>query len=117
MENLIDTNMNQVRESLGNANSSDVLPLPYKEIAKKFEEVKAKGESIIIEEGGFPYTDSTVMYIEHVTDRWAGGYSLIRHEGEEVKVPKTIHFSDIYVKDKSHKVRIIFEGANPYEES
>ncbi|MGI4563124.1 hypothetical protein ACR2XK_26220, partial [Klebsiella pneumoniae] len=106
MDNLIDKNMNQVKESLGNANSSDVLPLPYKDIAKKFEEVKEKGESIIIEEGGFPYTDSTVMYIEHVTDRWAGGYSLIRHEGEEVKVPKTIHFSDIYVKDKSHKVRI-----------
>ncbi|WBF81306.1 hypothetical protein FMLHJGGC_00255 [Staphylococcus phage BSwM-KMM1] len=42
MDNLIDKNMNQVRESLGNANSSDVLPLPYKDIAKKFEEVKEK---------------------------------------------------------------------------
>lgn len=116
MDNLIDSNMSQVRATLGNANSLDVLPLPYIDIAKKFQQVKDDGESIIIEEGGFPYTDSTVMYIEHVTDRWVGGYSLIRHEGEQVKVPKTIHYSDLYVKDKSHKVRIIFEGANPYEE-
>ena len=116
MDNLIDTNMNKVKETLRDVNSSDVLPLPYKAIAKKFEKVKEKKESIIIEEGGFPYTDSTVMYVSHVSDRWVGGYSIIRHEGKEVKIPKTIHFSDIYVKDKSHKVRIIFEGANPYEE-
>ncbi|WRW34712.1 hypothetical protein CF5_0145 [Staphylococcus phage CF5] len=116
MENLIDTNMLKVKETLGNANSTDVLPLPYIEIAKKFKEVKDNKESIIIEEGGFPYTDSTVMYITHVASRWVGGYSLVRHEGKEIRVPRTLHYSDIYVKDKSHKVKIIFEGANPYED-
>ena len=47
MDNLIDKNMNQVKESLGNANSSDVLPLPYKDIAKKFEEVKEDRKSVV----------------------------------------------------------------------
>src|SRR5699024_427556 len=116
MENLRDAHMNQVREYLRSANCSDVLHLASIDKAKTDKEVKEEGTSLIMEEDGFPNTYSTVMYIEHGTDRWAGRYCLIRHEGEEVKLPKTIHFSDIYVKDKSHKVRIIFEGANPYEE-
>lgn len=112
--NLIDENMNKVRKSLENSNSLEVTPEPYKAIAERFKEVKENGESVIVEEGGFPHTDSIVMYIEHITDRWVMGYSYLRHEGELVRVPKTIHYSDIYINDKSHKIKIIFEGANPY---
>ena len=112
--NLIDENMSRVRKSLDTNNTLEVVPEPYLKIAKRFEDVMRNKESIIVEEGSFPYTDSTVMYISHVDDRWVGGYSLTRHNGEEVKIPKTIHYSDIYVTDKSNKVKIVFEGAHPY---
>lgn len=113
--NLIDENMIKVRKSLENSHTLEVVPEPYKAIARKFKEVKELGQSVIVEEGGFPHTDSTVMYIENIADRWVGGYSYLRHEGNLVKVPKTIHYSDIYINDKSHKIKIVFEGANPYE--
>lgn len=113
--NLIDENIARVKGSLENTHTLEVVPEPYKKIAERFEEVKRKGESVILEEGSFPHTDSTVVYIEHIADRWVGGYSITRHEGKEIKLPKTIHYSDIYIQDKSHKVKIIFEGANPYE--
>lgn len=114
--NLIDNNMKKVKASLQYQNTVGAPPLPYIGIAKKFQEVKDRNESVIVEEGGFPHTDSTVMYIEHVADRWVGGYSYVRNEGKTIKIPKTIHYSDIYVSDKNHKIKIIFEGANPYEE-
>ncbi|UVD42776.1 hypothetical protein [Staphylococcus phage vB_SauM-V1SA22] len=117
MNNLIDRNINSVKEALGRANTNDVLPSPYIEIAERFKKARDTKEAIIVEEAGFPYTDSTVMYIEHVESRWAGGYSLVRYNGSEVKVPKTIHYSDIYVSNDVHRIKIVFEGAHPYEES
>lgn len=114
MNNLIDDNINMVMESLKGNSFKDSVPNPYKDIAEKFREVKEKNEAVIIEERGFPHTDSTVMYIDNVTDRWVGGHSIVRHEGETIKIPKTIHYSDIYMQEKSRKVKIIFEGANPY---
>lgn len=114
--NLIDDNMKKVKDSLQYHNTVGAPPLPYISIANKFKQVKDNNESVIIEEGGFPHTDSTVMYIDYVSDRWVGGYSYVRNEGKNIKIPKTIHYSDIYVKDKNHKIKIIFKGANPYEE-
>lgn len=114
--NLIDQNIDRVKQSLSETNSKDATPREYISIAKKFQKVKDTNESVIVEEGTFPHTDSNVMYINYVSDRWVGGYSLLRYENSTVKVPRTIHYSDIFVRDKNHKIKIIFEGANPYEE-
>lgn len=114
MHNLIDKNMEKVKESLKDFYDPHFTPKPYKKIEDKFRRVMENNEQVIIEEGGFPHTDSTVMYVTHVTDRWVGGYYHIRHEGNKVKIPKTIHYSDLFMDDKSHKIRVIFEGANPY---
>ncbi|AAX92404.1 hypothetical protein TwortDSMZ_154 [Staphylococcus phage Twort] len=115
MNNLIDDNIKKVKRALVDTNSLDIVPEPYLAIASKFKKVREKGESVILEEAGFPHTNSTIMYIDYVSDRWVLGYSYTKSERETVKIPRTIHYSDIYVTDKSHKVNVIFEGENPYE--
>lgn len=112
--NMIDDNLERIKQSLKYESYLDCVPEPFKDIKTRFKYIKEQGLYIIYEESGFPYTDAMVIYITDVYDRWCRGYSITRFNGVNVKVPRTIHYSDIYVQDKYNKVKIIVEGANPY---
>lgn len=113
--NMIDKNIDSIKKSLQDHINTNEIPTVYKGIKEKFEHIKNENKYIIYEETSFPYTDVTVIYITDVYDRWCKGYSIARFENKDIHIPRTIHYSDIYVQDKYNKVKIIVEGAHPYD--
>lgn len=95
--------------------SEDKTPIPFRKYQNKLSIYKENGEPIIVEDSGFPYTESYKMYITYVGSHWVGGYSESFFNGERVKIPRTVHYSDLYITHPNYKKKIIFVEENPYE--
>lgn len=90
-------------------------PIPYIDIKRKMQTWFETGEPILVEDSSFPSSSSTKIYINYVGDRWVGGYSEVLYLGSIVKVPETIHYSDLYTTNPTIKKRIVPVKDNPYE--
>lgn len=90
-------------------------PIPYRQYKDKLKRYMDKKEPILVEDNSFPNTSSIKMYINHVSDRWVGGYSEVLYEGRMVRVPYTLHYSDLYISNPNYKKKIRFINENPYE--
>ncbi|XWX29967.1 hypothetical protein KQUDLBSD_CDS0135 [Staphylococcus phage PG-2021_40] len=91
------------------------VPIPFMKFKDKLTRYLNSGKPIIVEDSGFPSTSSNKVFINHVGDRWVGGYSEVYYNGEKIKVPHTIHYSDLYINHPNYKKKIIFIEENPYE--
>lgn len=91
-------------------------PIPFRKYQDKLSRYKEDGRPIIVEDSGFPYTESYSMVITFVGTHWVGGYSESFFNGEKVKIPRTIHYSDLYINHPNYKKKIMFVEENPYEE-
>lgn len=96
-------------------NSKEQVPIPFMKYKDKLLRYLKSGKPIIVEDSGFPSTSSDKIYINHVGDRWVGGYSEVYYNGEKIHVPHTIHYSDLYINHPNYKKKIIFIDENPYE--
>ncbi len=91
---------------------------PFLDIKKRFLYAKEHNIPIILENSGLNNSQSVVLDLSFVGDKWAMGYvtyySAIRTES----TPYTIHYSDLYCAGKQSKknkrVKVIFKGDNPY---
>lgn len=88
-------------------------------IRERFMKALEDGTEILIENSELSSAHSVVIKLAHVAGRWCLGYQTILYYGEEVKVPHTIHFTDVYGVNESERrrssrqVKIIFKGENP----
>ncbi|QQO41342.1 hypothetical protein 015DV004_127 [Bacillus phage 015DV004] len=89
------------------------VPTPYLEIKKKLQKTVEEGKKVLIDVKDSYSVQTVVVRFEYIHDRWAMGKSICYLDGEEVEVPYTIHYSDIYC-DKT-KIKVITEGENPFE--
>lgn len=91
------------------------------DIRKRFERAMEEGTDILIENAELSSAHAVVIKISHVAGRWCMGYQEILYFGEIVKVPYTIHFTDVYGineserRKNSRQVKIIFKGENPFD--
>jgi predicted metal-dependent RNase len=93
--------------------SSDThAPKPYTDIQRKLQMTVDEGKRVLIDIKDSYSVQTVVVKFEYVHDRWAMGKSICYLDGEEVEVPYTIHFSDIYCKRL--KIKVIAEGENPF---
>lgn len=94
--------------------SSDTkVPKPYAEIKKYLQSTIDEGKRVLIDIKDSYSVQTVVVRFEYVGDRWAMGKSICYLEGQEVEVPYTIHYSDIFCKRS--KIKIIVEGDNPFK--
>lgn len=93
-------------------NGSDV-PKPYQDIKNRLQKTIDEGKRVLIDIKDSYSVQTVVVRFEYVNDRWAMGKSICYLEGEEVEVPYTIHYSDIYCKKS--KIKVITEGENPFD--
>lgn len=94
-------------------NSSDTkVPKPYAEIKKYLQRTIDEGKRVLIDIKDSYSVQTVVVRFEYVGDRWAMGKSICYLEGQEVEVPYTIHYSDIFCKRS--KIKIIVEGDTPF---
>lgn len=91
-------------------------PVPFRKYQDRLQVCKTTKEPIIVEDSGFPYTESYKMHITYVGSHWVGGYSETFHEGQTIKIPRTIHYADLYINHPNYKKKIIFVEENPYEQ-
>jgi predicted metal-dependent RNase len=87
-------------------------PKPYSDIQRKLQKTVDEGKRVLIDIKDSYSVQTVVVRFEYVHDRWAMGKSICYLDGEEVEVPYTIHFSDIYCKRL--KIKVIAEGENPF---
>lgn len=93
--------------------SSDInTPKPYDEIKKALEKTIEQGKRVMIDIKDSYSVQTVVVRFEYVSDRWAMGKSICYLEGQEVEVPYTIHYSDIFCKRL--KIKTVIEGENPF---
>jgi predicted metal-dependent RNase len=96
-------------------NSNDIaVPKPYSEIKRVLQKTVDEGRRVLIDIKDSYSVQTVVVRFEYVHDRWAMGKSICYLEGQEVEVPYTIHFSDIFCKRL--KIKTIVEGDNPFGE-
>ena len=88
------------------------VPKAYQEISQKLQKTIDEGKQVLIDIKDSYSVQTVVVRFEYVHDRWAMGKSICYSGGEEVEVPYTIHYSDIYCKKM--KVKVITEGENPF---
>lgn len=92
--------------------SEGVNPKPYKDIQTMLQKTVEEGKRVLIDIKDSYSVQTVVVKFEHVNERWAMGNSTCYVDGEEVKVPYTIHYSDILCKRM--KIKVIVEGENPF---
>ena len=108
--NLIASTLEYYRQRT--SNSDKQIPEPYKKIKRKLEKTKESGQKVLIDIKDSYSVQTVIVRFEYIHDRWAMRYSTCYLEGEEVQVPYTIHYSDIYCKRMN--IKVIIEGENPF---
>lgn len=120
------TPVNTVLEALetfqqGAALTEFRTPPSLQSVRKRFLDAKKEGKRVLIENSDLSSANSVVVDIDYVGNRWCLGYQKVLYFGEEVLIPHTIHFCDVYgaygneVQRSKRQVKIIFEGENPFE--
>lgn len=94
-------------------NSGSGVPEAYQRIKRNLEKTKEQGKKVLIDIKDSYSVQTVIVQFHHISDRWAMGYSICYHDGHEVKVPYTIHYSDIYCKRLN--IKVIVEGESPFE--
>lgn len=94
-------------------------PEEFLEVKQKFQEAKDNGTEILIENSELSAANSVVIQLEYVGNRWCMGYQHILYYGQDVKVPHTIHYSDVYgsqdgVTSRRRPVKVLLKGVNPF---
>lgn len=108
----------QTLRDIGGHDAPTKLPREYKKIKEHFLKAKEEGKLIIVENRDFRFAYSVKMKLAYVGDRWCMGHVRYVHADEEVLVPYTIHYSDMFASDSPASVAknmtIIFKGENPF---
>lgn len=120
------TPVNTVLEALemfqqGTTTTEVRTPISLQSVRKRFLDAKEAGKRVLIENSDLSSANSVVVDIDYVGSRWCLGYQKVLYFGEEVRIPHTIHFCDVYgaygneAQRSKRQVKIIFEGENPFE--
>jgi hypothetical protein len=88
------------------------VPDPYAKIKERLLTIKDADKRVAINVKDSYSLQTVVVKLEYVHNWWAMGKAICYHEGEEILVPYTIHYSDIYCKKLN--VKVIVEGESPY---
>jgi len=89
-------------------------PEPYLDIKRKLQKTMKEGKRVLIDVKDSYSVQTVIVEFEYIGNRWAMGKSICYLNGEEVKVPYTIHYSDIWCKRLG--IKVITEGDNPFSE-
>jgi len=110
------TNMDLVTELLETYRerlevSTYEAPTSYAVVKEEMERLISKNLPVIVEVKTAYAVQTSVMYLTEAYNRWATGYTEGYIEGELVKIPQTIHYSDILCKKTG--VKTISKGMLP----
>lgn len=110
----------ELQENTGHVREQRV-PLPLLAVRERFLKAKKQGTRVLIENSELSSAHAVTVAIEHVAERWCLGYQTVLYYGQEIRIPHTIHYTDVYGVNEnerrrsSKQVKIIFEGENPFE--
>lgn len=83
----------------------------FEKLIKKLKQAKQNHDPVIVESGATGLSESHVVYIDFVGDRWAKGHHIIYNdEGDEVQVPETITYASVINDKRYFNTHITFKG-------
>lgn len=87
-------------------------PISFEVIKARVETLVQNGNKVLLEIKDSYSVQSVVITFTKAYDRWAVGESICYFENEEIKVPYTVHYSDILCKKLG--IKTIVQGeVNP----
>ncbi|AEZ50357.1 hypothetical protein BPS13_0178 [Bacillus phage BPS13] len=86
-------------------------PTSYAVVKEEMENLISKKLPVIVEVKTAYAVQTSVMHLTKAYNRWATGYAEGLIDGEVVKIPQTIHYSDILCKKTG--VKTISKGMLP----
>ena len=93
----------------------DKTPKEFVDIKRRFEEAKELNTPVLIERSTLSLAQSIVIELKYIGDKWCMGTTTYHRYGEEVEVPYTISYVDLYTTDPTvNTPKIVFKGANPF---
>lgn len=121
--NTISEELAEFSQSLNNEQATYKVgtPIAFYEIRKRFIKAKKEGKRVLLENSDLRSANSVVLTIDYIGSRWCSGYQTVLYFGKELKIPYTIHYSDVYgavgnMNNRAKRqVKVIFEGENPFE--
>lgn len=97
------------------AHTMHTTPQEFKEVKERFQRALDEGTRVLLEMYSIKMSVSVVLKIKYVGNRWCMGEATYHSQNREHKVPYTIHYGDLIVRDKNViRPKITFEGANPF---
>ncbi|USL89329.1 RNA-binding protein [Bacillus phage vB_BceH_LY2] len=87
-------------------------PISFEVIKNRVETLIKKQNKVLLEIKDSYSVQTVVVTFTKAYDRWAVGQSICYFEGEEIKVPYTVHYSDILCKKLGIKT-IVQGSVNP----
>jgi hypothetical protein len=89
------------------------VPKPYEAIQRRIQKTIEEKKQVLIDIKDSYSTQTVIVRFDLATPRWAKGTSVAYNEDGEIKVPYTIHYSDILCK--TAKIKVIVEGDDPFK--
>lgn len=93
-------------------------PVEFKGIKMKFQQAKEKGVKVLLESSELNLAQSVVLDISYVGERWCMGHVTYHRMDQDIRVPYTIPYADLYTsgdsQSKSKNIKIVFKGENPF---
>ena len=90
------------------------------DIKPKFQYAMDHNIPILIESSDLNLTQSVVVVLDYVGERWCKGYVTYHRVDGDSQVPYTISYADVYTlndpQSKSKNLKIIFQGDTPYHD-
>lgn len=108
--NIVANTLDFYRERIKDSGAS--TPQEYLDIKEKLETAMLSGKRVLVNVRDSYNLQVAVLQLHYVQERWAMGYSICYMGREEVKVPYTVHYSDIY--SQRTKIKLIVEGEDPF---
>lgn len=104
-----------INEGKFNSSKARETPKEFIKIRLRFEEAKENNTPILIESSTLNLAQSIVIELKYVGNKWCMGTTSYNRYGEEVLVPYTISYADLYTTDPTvNTPKIVFKGANPF---
>lgn len=99
----------------GRPGAGMVVP-QFLEIKEKFLKALETNTPVLIENSDLKLTQSIVIRLKYVGERWCQGEATYHRGHGTVTVPYTISYADLYLARNSQEknINIIFKGDNPY---
>lgn len=87
----------------------------FEELINKLKRANDNKEPVLVESGATGLSESHMVYIDFVGERWAKGHHIVYNEdGDEIAVPDTIAYASVINDKRYFNTHLVFKEDTKY---